>query len=47
MAHRLTEKKNSNKSDTKIFKRKIIETNLILEDRVITDKGIQLSLFNE
>lgn len=34
-------------TSTKIFKRKIIETNLVLEDRIITDKGIQLSLFHE
>ncbi len=34
-------------TDMNIFKKKIIESNLLLEDKIITNKGIQLSLFNE
>ena len=34
-------------TNTNIFKRKIIESNLILEDKQITSSGVQLSLFNE
>ena len=34
-------------TNTNIFKKKIIENNLIMEDKVVPFKGIQLALFNE
>ncbi len=34
-------------SDTNIFNRKIIEKNLILEDKMVNDNHVQLSLFHE
>ena len=34
-------------TDTNIFNKKIIEANLVLEDKIINNNGVQLSLFNE
>lgn len=34
-------------TDTNIFNKKIIQANLVLEDKIINNTGVQLSLFNE
>jgi len=34
-------------TDTNVFNKKIIQANLVLEDKIINNTGVQLSLFNE
>ena len=34
-------------TDTNVFNKKIIQANLVLEDKIIKNTGVQLSLFNE